>query len=408
MQSTAPIFDHARGIGQRPEDLRHENAALLLRMVLERGRVSRTDLTALTGLSQGTVARQTVELIEAGMLLETDERSVARGRPRVPLSLDTTRWVAVGVHIGLRYTHFSVVDLLGRIVAKRQIEHERQDVDYVVDLVRTGLAPFVAENTGSTSVLGIGVTTAGWVDAATGTVIEHASLGWRAVPLATRLAGLTPHPMWIDRAAHGIAIAEYFFGAAKGATSFLEIFVGSIVDAAFVSGGTMHGGAHSAAGNIAHILVPGGVHRCRCGDQGCVEAEVNSELLVRRAREHGVDAGDLMQLSRRALEGDARAVDILVTAGDSIGAALSTLIGAYDPELVVLSGKIFETAAVVESVRAAVSARVRRQGVPSPNIAPSAFGADATLVASGALALNEFYRAPLSFVERAPLSAARY
>lgn len=380
---------------------------MLLRNVLASGRASRTDLIEMTGLSQGTVARQTFELIEAGMLRETDERSVARGRPRVPLSVEDTRWVAAGVHIGLRATNFAVIDILGRIVAKQQIAHTRHDVDFVVDHIRRGLGPFIRKHTPGRSVLGIGITTAGWVDPSSGTVIEHAALGWHDVPLAARLAGLTPYPMWIDRAAHGIAIAEYLFGAAKTSRSFVELFVGSVVDAAFVSGGVMHGGAHAAAGNVAHVLVPGGETRCYCGNTGCVEAEVNSEQLVKRARAATIAVEDMVALADRAIGGDARATAILAAAGEHIGAALGTLIGTLDPELVVLSGKIFEAGAVVDAVRESVSSCIRRQGIPRPEIVRSHFGADAILVASGAIALDQLYRAPLAFVERAPAAGTR-
>src|SRR5580658_9722978 len=83
-------------------DYRHTtNDSAVLQAVLDYGPVARSTVARLVGLSPAAVTRLSADLIGAGLLRESAQGAGAKsvGRPHVPLEIDTSRQVALGLHI---------------------------------------------------------------------------------------------------------------------------------------------------------------------------------------------------------------------------------------------------------------------------------------------------------------------
>src|SRR5579859_2091944 len=97
-----------------------------------------------------------------------------------------------------------------------------------------------------------------------------------------------------------------------------------------------------AAGELGHmpILTDGPV--CSCGNRGCLETQVSTESLLRRARELGIvtPTAVLEDLRALAANGDQRALDLLHRAGELLGRALAGSVNLLGPERVVVIGEI--------------------------------------------------------------------
>jgi predicted NBD/HSP70 family sugar kinase len=72
----------------------------------------------------------------------------------------------------------------------------------------------------------------------------------------------------------------------------LHLFVGNVVDAAIVTGGTTHRGARSAAGDVAHLALGDPAISCPCGRSGCLQATVADQAWAHRAWRAGVWSSD--------------------------------------------------------------------------------------------------------------------
>src|SRR5690348_16155187 len=109
-----------QGLGRNHTDSKHFNQALILRLILSQGPLSRLNLARQTGLSPAALTVLTGALLEEGLLVEmVDEReeSIARvGRRSVPLDLNAGAGVVLGVHITPRVVRVGLVNLKGEIV----------------------------------------------------------------------------------------------------------------------------------------------------------------------------------------------------------------------------------------------------------------------------------------------------
>ncbi|MBA2597801.1 MAG: ROK family protein [Chloroflexia bacterium] len=234
----------------------------------------------------------------------------------------------------------------------------------------------------SLDVAGIGVGVPGEVDMARGVTIELPNLPgrWVDVAVAQPISLVCGLPVGVINDAKAFALAELRIGAASGAGTALLVTVGTGVGGAVIAHGQIVYGVGSAAGEIGHlILLPGG-HRCTCGNLGCLETLASGPAIAGEAMRMIVQgfstsltdlsAGDLNAITpelvaRAADEGDAVAIDIVDRAGNWLGIALAGAIALLAPEVVVIGGGVAPAGS--RYVHAAVASAKSHTGILDVN-----------------------------------------
>jgi predicted NBD/HSP70 family sugar kinase len=338
-------------------------------------------------------------LLDRGLVREVPEAAgpPGVGRPHVPLDIETGGVAVIGAHIAVPRTTVALLDLRGRVIALRQAPHGPRDPASVLAALASGVAAVRREHGARRRILGLGVATGGWVDAANGTVVEHVLLGWHDVPVGAVLAEATGLPGWVDSNSRALLRAEQLFGdaARRARRSALHLFVGNVVDAAFAADGTVHQGPRSASGAVAHLPVEGCVEVCACGRTGCLQAAVSEQTLVRRALAGGlIDRPDFRALVDVALSGRAEAVAMFQERARLVGRAAALLLDLFDPEvLVVVEAGANRLPGCLATLRAEAAARSSAGAADA--IRTTSFPGNVLAVAGGAVALDRVYAAPL-------------
>ena len=203
----------------------------------------------------------------------------------------------------------------------------------------------------------IGVACAGQIDAASGTVVHAANLGWRRVPLAATLAAAFRVPVSIENDVHAAAWGEFRFGAHREVGSLLAVFVGTGVGSGAVLDGALWRGAGNAAGELGHTqVVPEGLS-CACGGHGCLEQYVSGAGFRRRFRdaaaagvktrlgeltEDDPDALDATMVAAAANAGDEFARGLWADATRFLTLAVANYVTLLNPRVLILGGGLFE------------------------------------------------------------------
>jgi len=387
----------------QPGDVRRQNVAEVMRTVLTRGPIARAEVARLTGLAPGSVTKLTARLVAAGLLREEPSAPAERqpGRPRVPVSIDP-RHQLLGIHVGLLWTTVGLVDLTGRIVMEAVLPHDGQtSFEHIVQLT-VGRIREVTSESGLDGLLGVGVSTGGWVDPDSGLVVEHPVLGWRDAPLRTAFAEKLDRPVLLDNTVRAMALAESWFGVGQDVRSLLHLFVGNIVGASIVTDGRMHRGPRSAAGYLDHL--PVGVttdDRCRCGRYDCLQAVASDVTVVAEARRRGLLAAgeNLDDLAALAAGGSREASDLFETRARYVGYALALLVEILNPERVVLGGGVADHPEYLPYVRRGMIERLHRPLHTDPDdfVRATSFGRQAVMLASATLFLDAYYRDPMAY-----------
>ncbi|MYU00263.1 ROK family protein [Streptomyces sp. SID8350] len=394
----ADRFSRATGDGRR-----EANAATVLRAVLDHGPVARGSIARLSGLSPAAVSRQCVDLLRLGLVRELPERveSGGVGRPQIPVDLHTGEDggpVAGGVHIGVPWSSFGLLDLRGRLLARRTFPHDGIAPGDLSREVVAGLRAFLAEATGDRHLLGVGAALGGWVDPALGTAVRHDTLGWHHRPLAAELSrGLGGIDVGIDNHARAIAQSEILFGRPAARRSLVHLFIGNVVDAALGIAGVVHQGPGSGAGDVAHLPVPDSTVTCPCGRTGCLEATASNLAVARTAVRRGmVPEADVFLLVDAAAAGDRRADRLLRERARAVGRATALLLDVLNPDLVVVTEhSSLLNPEYLEEIRGAAVDLSHVCKDPERIVGPHA-GMAVLPVAGGTIALNPLFRSPLA------------
>jgi predicted NBD/HSP70 family sugar kinase len=392
------------------ERLRQQNTALVLRSLRDEGPASRAALAARTGLSKATVGTIVQGLRDVGAVREDEaldsDRGGRTGRPGRPVVLDGATTVGLGLEVNVDYLAATALDLAGRTVLSRQValppaEGSRPDSGRLRALLELA-AGCHAELVGSgRRVLGIAVAVPALVDRGAGRVVDAPNLGWRDLDLAATVAAAVQDAcaVRVDNDANCAATAEHDHGAARGASDALYLTGTVGLGAGLVVDGAVRRGGHGLAGEVGHTPFPGSTAPCVCGRLGCWEASVGLRATLRAvglAPELGTDpvsAGQ--QVSELARTDPAAQAGVQRVAAD-LGAGLLPLVGALDPQVVVLGGYFVPLGPWVVPV---VQRALERRGpdrVATCRLALSTLGLNAASTGAATDVLRDVYAGTLA------------
>jgi predicted NBD/HSP70 family sugar kinase len=371
---------------------RSASASAVLRVVLDEGPIARSTIARRTGLSAAAVTGHTAELARLGLLHELVEPGPRRGvgRPHVPVDLDTGR------HVAVHHATVALLDLRGNVLVQHEEPHDGLAAEDLLARAAEILDDLLLGHAPDREPLGLGVAVGGWVDRASGTVVEHPLLGWRNVPVRDLLAGSTGLAVEVDGHARALAHAERLFGHPLARDSVVQLFTGHVVDAAFATGAGVHHGPRSAAGAVAHLPVDGSTEPCRCGRTGCLEAAVSEGTLAREAAKSGlIERPDFPELLALAESGHSAAVRLFHDRARFVGQAVALLLEVLNPAvLVVVDRSVTRVPGCLPIIRDEVRDRTRCAD-PAETVVGTSFPGAELATAGGAVLLDVLYDDPL-------------
>ena len=352
------------------------NRSVLLRLLRQRGSLSRAQLAQESGLTKSTVSLLVRELIDEGWITESELAAAqGMGRPSTPLRLDGTRRAMVGVEIGVESLRVAGVSLTGEVLwSAEETLAERGPA-----AVCRQAAALVVRAQGALAarpvlVSGIGFGVPGAFDEATGTVRFAPNLGWRDVPFVPLIAraladaGSAPAAVHVQNEADTAALSEYEFAGGEATDSLIFVTCGVGVGAGIVLNDRLFTGLQGMAGEIGHSILQIDGPRCPCARRGCAEPFWGGRALGR-----GADA--------------ARG------GGVYLGVVLQNLWTTFNPGALVVGGPSCEQyPALVRTAGETLSGYAASAGVGAPAVRAARYGLLASAGGAAALVLHHELR----------------
>jgi glucokinase len=223
--------------------------------------------------------------------------------------------------------------------------------------------------------------------------------GWEA---AGELARALGHPVIVENDANAAAYGEAWQGAGQGLDPMVFLGLGTGVGGGIVLGGEVLHGSRGMAAELGHLTVYPDGARCGCGAQGCLEAYASGTGVVRAFLEDTAGLPDeafkdlyghrgritAKRIAELAAAGDAAAFRVFARAGTALGLAVGQLAHVFNPEGVVLGGRLAAGAwdLLWPTLWEEVSARTPKALREGLSILPAGLGADAGAVGAAGLA----------------------
>ncbi|HET6821961.1 MAG TPA: ROK family transcriptional regulator [Anaerolineales bacterium] len=331
----------------------------ILRALRRQGRISRSEISNITGWSKAKASQEIRSLVDKGYLVEVGEGASQGGRKPRLLRINNQLGYIAGIDIGATSLDVALADVTGSILQRcsepTDVKLPPQSVfgrcsELLLDLIR-------AQGGTPDQMLGIGVGVPGPVDFARGVLVAPPLMPeWENFPIRDFFKK-TFHSAFVvvDNDVNIMALGEQRAGDGAGIDHFIFVKIGTGIGAGIISNGRIHRGSDGSAGDIGHICVDKEGPLCACGNKGCLEAMAAGPAIASKALEaarNGSSAtlrqmreanGGILRpedVNAACREGDQAALDIIRDSGQMIGDVLASLVNFFNPSHIFVGGGI--------------------------------------------------------------------
>jgi DNA-binding MarR family transcriptional regulator len=247
----------------------------VLKAIYNSGEVSRAEVARITGLTKVTVSEVVNQMQSLGLIQFSAPMKTASPGKRpilVQLRRDAVRIIAVDLS-SPDSVRVGSVDLFGSVLGSTFSPLRMESIESLIEGVQAAIEKEL--DASEMMVLGIGVGVAGIVDP-NGKVIDGAALELHGFDLQAELAKRLGLDVRVANDANVATVADLLFGG--GESSHLLIRISKGVGAGILLDGVPYLGSNFAAGELGHVVVVPEGALCKCGKQGCLEAEIATRL----------------------------------------------------------------------------------------------------------------------------------
>ncbi|MEK3910152.1 ROK family protein [Paenibacillus sp. FSL H7-0331] len=377
------------------QQVKQKNMSEILERIWEYRQISRVELVELTGLTSGTITNLTHDLIQLGILRENEAISGNVGRRRVMLGFDPRFYRIIGLDIGRTSFEIIVMDLNGTIL--QSIEREMNGVqgpEAYFQVITPTLTTVKQEiEAAGEKILGLGVGIPGPIYYESGSLLAPPNFpGWKGYPLKQMLEQQFDLVTLIEDDARTSAMAERWYGLGKSVQNLVSITMGTGIGGGVVTNGKIVRGTNGLCGQVGHMTIVLDGKMCDCGNRGCWETVGSIPGILSRWSQ----GSTLMELQTAIRQGEPEALRCIDETLAYLEAALVNVQNLYDPELILLGGRLFPLLAEhLDQLKPRLQSRLYAFAKDRLRIEPATFGTSQSAVGAAALMLGFLLSEPV-------------
>jgi len=241
----------------------------------------------------------------------------------------------IGVDIGALKISVSIGDFSGNIidnnVFKTPLTYEavKHHVFYLID-----------DYLKTYSVEAIGIACSGLIDSKKGLILSPPNIPWLDnSPICKDFYDKFSIPTYLENDANACALAEWKWGNGKDYNNIIFVMFGSGIGAGLILDGKLYRGASGIAGEIGHIRMNDEGPYCY-RKHGSLESFCSGGGIAKMYSKKYTNKITAREISRRAKDGDKKALDIIFQSATYLGKGLALLVDTLNPDCIII-GNIY-------------------------------------------------------------------
>ena len=326
----------------------------ILGKFISEGTESIADISREIGTSIPTITKLVGELIDDGLIEEVGKLGTTGGRRPSIYGLNPSAGFIVGVEIRWHHISMAITNFKGEIV------DFQEDIPYTLESTEESFRAFctflkqLVDKTGidRTKVLAYGFNLSGRVNNETGFSLSYFISEHRPISLVFKEELGTC--VFVENDSRAMTYGEYICGIADEEKNMLFLNVTWGLGMGMIIDGKLSYGKSGFSGEIGHFPMLDNEQICQCGKTGCLEtgasgsaahrlvmeklAEGRASILSDTLKKNGCITLDDIILALN--EEDVLAIEVIEEIGRTLGRAIAGLINLFNPELVVIGGKV--------------------------------------------------------------------
>lgn len=284
--------------------------------------------------------------------------------------------LVIGLDVGATKILSGLVDRDGHVVAEHRVATPGRSQEAALEAMDAAVEALLDDR-----VAAIGYGIPANLERGTSRILRATNMLLAGIDLVGRSRERFGLPVGVENDGNVAALAEWKRGAGRDASNLVMLTLGTGVGGGIVIEDRLFRGW----AELGHVVVREGGPPCPCGGRGHLEALSSGQVADAVARDLYGPEADARSLVEAARAGEPSAVDALESMGESLGAAIGSLVNTFDPELVVIGGGFGMDAGdlVLEPARRVARHEAMPPGDETLRIVPAQLGADAGLVGAG-------------------------
>ncbi len=387
--------------------LKEINKKNILKIIFEKGPISRVDISRMLKISRPTTTAYVNELLEERIVVETGkgQSSSSGGKRAILISFNEKSGFILGVMIGVKSIRFALSDFRLNLLNNYKIDTEEgKGSRSVIRKIINNLKKIIKENDIKDKLIGIGIGVTGLVDSTKGEVIFSPNLkGWRNIKLKKLIEDEVGLPIFIENECRVQAIAEKKFGLAREYENFVCIETGIGVGAGVFIDNKVLIGNMGMAGEVGHIITNmAGDRVCHCGNIGCLETLCSTKYLLEDIIEdiknnNLEDDYNLNEFSENMIYELYEKNDEIVKRNveknaEFLGIGISDTIKMFSPEIIIIHGESIKFGeSYLEKVIKSVSENTFPKVIKDFNIQFSKLGDNVGLMGAASVVFDNIF-----------------
>lgn len=326
----------------------------MLGLCINEGNYCIAEMSRELGTSIPTITKLVGELIEDGFIEETGKQDTNGGRRPSIYGLNPSAGYFVGVDIRRHFINIAITNFKGQVIAYKEdiafsLESSEASFKSVCTIIRRHLDKMKID---AKMVRAYGFNLTGRVNSASGYSFSYFIGEDR--PISSILEDELNAPVFIENDSRAMTYGEYISGVCYNEKNVLFLNVSWGLGMGMIVDGNLSHGKSGFSGEIGHFPMLNNNQICQCGKVGCLETGASGSALHRTFLEK-LNQGQSSLLSDKfnkgeeitlddilgaILEEDVLAIETVEEIGNILGRAIAGLINIFNPELVVIGGRL--------------------------------------------------------------------
>ena len=340
-----------------PNNIDRKNSVLklnILKLCISEGDCSLGDLSKQLGTSIPTTTKLVEELMEEGLIEDKGKSDANGGRRPSIYGLNPAVGHFIGIDIHSHDISVAVTDFKGNLIDFQEtipfsLESTEQSFRELCRIVKEYTSRLESLKS---RTLAYGINLAGRVNKDTGYCFSY-FIG-EDMPITSLLQDELNAPVFVENDSRAMTYGEYINGVADSETNMLFLNVGWGLGMGMIVDGKLSYGKSGFSGEIGHFPLLNNDRICSCGKRGCLETGASGSALHRmlmeklrngRASSLSVKFNEKEEITLDDIllavnEEDVLSIETVEEIGKALGTAIAGLINIFNPELVVLGGRV--------------------------------------------------------------------
>lgn len=331
--------------GANAASIKTKNQRLFLQLARERNGISRAEFAKISGLTKGGTTAIASELIQNGLLFESDTANTKSGRKPVLLKLNPNYCYIIAIHLARSFVNISLCDFCGEILREDQFKYsERIAFEDVVDRI-CKMIDILIKDIERSRILGVSVIAPGPLDYNRGYILSPPKFnGWQNIPLVDILSKRLSMRVILDSDTNAVAMAEKTYGG-WAYKNFIHILINEGLGVGIFMNDKILRIHNGYCPEVGHTTLDINGEKCSCGNVGCAEMYIAIPNIIkyycdRAGKQEGTDYDIFKKIAEKAKAGDYLALSTIERECYYLSSFVTTMANTFFPEAIFLGGWI--------------------------------------------------------------------